>query len=93
MPVYHMKFLAPELNFGFAWNPDNKQVYIIHGNGAPHEQIASNVGAPEHAEILATMWLKGYRSSQRELGRVPGSKHHHMLAEAGAIGAKLSPGG
>ena len=93
MPTYHMKFLAPDLNFGFAWEPDTRELYIVHGNGQPHEQIAYNVGAPEHAEMLATMWLKGYRSKARELGREPGSRHFHMLAEAGAVGTKFSPGG
>jgi len=93
MPTYQMKFLAPDLNFGFAWEPDTRQLYIIHGNGKPHEQIAGNVRAPEHAEMLASMWLMGYRSRAREDNRIIGKRHFHMLAEAGAVGMKMNPGG
>jgi hypothetical protein len=93
MPTYKMQLLDPELNFGFAWDPDSASLYIVHGNGQPHEQIAGNIHAPEHAEILANMWLKGYRSRAREDGRKLGSKYYHLLAETGAVGAKLGPGG
>ncbi len=93
MPLYRMDFLDPELNFGFAWESGTGELYIVHGNGRPHEQIAGNVGAPEHAETLARMWLMGYRSRAREDRRILGNRHYHILAEGGAVGAKMSPGG
>jgi len=93
MPIYRMEFLAPDLNFGFAWNGDTRELFIIHGNGKPHEQIAGNVELKEHAELMARMWLMGYRSCAREQGRILGNPHRHLLAEGGAVGLKLSPGG
>ena len=64
----------------------------MHGNGKPHEQIAAGVMSPHEAEVLVEMWTKGYRSRAREGGRVLGNPHYHMLAEAGAIGAKMNGG-
>ncbi len=87
MPV--MKMVAPDLGFGFAWEPDDFKLWIIHGNGKPHEQIAGGVQSPQEAEALVGMWCKGYRSRAREDGRTLGSKHYHVLAEQGAVGAKL----
>lgn len=80
------KFVAPDLGFGFAWEPESRNLHIIHGSGAPHEQIASGVPSPEIAELFVGMWCKGYRSRAREITRKPGSKHYHMLAEPGQLG-------
>jgi len=93
MATYRMQMLDPEINFGFAWETGTGELFIVHGNGKPHEQIAGNVHAPEHAEMLARMWLMGYRSRAREDKRIVGNRHYHMLAEAGAVGATFSPGG
>lgn len=87
MPV--MKFVAPDLGFGFAWEPESRNLYIVHENGAPHEQIAASVMTPEVAEAFVGMWCKGYRSRAREIARKPGAKHYHMLAEAGQLGVVL----
>ncbi len=87
MPV--MKMLAPDLGFGFVWEPDSKALYIIRANGKMHEQIAANVQHPDHAEVLVNMWCRGYRSRVREEGRVLGKKHYHVLAESGAVGFKF----
>lgn len=87
MPV--MKMTAPDLGFGFAWDPDTKGLWIIHGNGVPHEQIATGVMAAHEAEVMVGMWCKGYRSRAREDNRTLGSKHYHVLAEQGAVGARL----
>lgn len=82
------KFSAPDLGFGFAWEPESRKLYIISAaNGAPHEQIAADVASPDLAELLVGMWCRGYRSRAREITRKPGSKHYHMLAEVGQIGA------
>ncbi len=84
MPI--MKMEAPDLGFGFAWDPEARSLYIIHGNGAAHEQIAAKVTSPEAAQMLAGMWCRGYRSRAREITRKPGNKHYHMFAETGNVG-------
>jgi hypothetical protein len=84
-----MKMLAPDLGFGFSWDPDDRNLWIVHGNGRPHEQIAGGVMNPQEAEALVGMWCKGYRSRAREDHRTLGSKHYHVLAEQGAVGARL----
>ena len=84
-----MKMSAPDIGFGFGWEPDSKALFIIHTNGAPHEQIASNIETPEIAHLMAAMWCRGYRSRVREMERVPGNKHYHMLAETGKVEMKL----
>lgn len=87
-----MRMVAPDLNFGFAWEPESKRVWIIHGNGKPHEQIAYGVMSPELAQQLVNAWCAGYRSRKQEEDRTPGSRHYHMLAEHGAVGLKFQPG-
>jgi hypothetical protein len=57
MPV--MKFSAPDLGFGFSWEPESRNLFIIHANGAPHEQIAANVMTPEVAEMLRRHVVQG----------------------------------
>jgi len=84
-----LRMIAPDLNFGFAWEPESRNLYIVHGNGAAHEQIAANVMTPEVAEAFVQMWCRGYRSRAREVTRQPGGKHFHMLAEQGAVGARF----
>lgn len=87
MPALNMN--APDLNFGFAWDTESKRLYIVHGNGQAHEQIAADIMSPELAQRLAETWLMGYRSRAREDKREIGKKYHHMLAEAGATGIKF----
>jgi hypothetical protein len=86
MPVLKME--APDLGFGFRWEPESRRLYIIHQNGAAHEQIAADIPSPELAQLLTEMWCRGYRSRAREITRKPGSKHYHILAETGEVGAK-----
>lgn len=81
------KFVAPDLGFGFAWSPENRSVYIIHGDSVTHEQIAADVMSPELAEMLVNVWCRGYRSRKREEERK--GKHYHMFAESGKVGAKI----
>ena len=88
MPI--MKMLAPDIGFGFAWKPEDNSLWVVHANGAPHEQIAKGVMTPHEAEVMAGMWAIGYRSRAREDNRTLGSKHYHILAEQGAVGAKMS---
>lgn len=87
MPV--MKMVAPDLGFGFAWEPESRNLYIIFSDGVPHEQIAAGVMNPIEAEALVGMWCKGYRSRAREAARMPGRKHYHVLAEGGTTGVKF----
>lgn len=81
-----MKMEAPDLGFGFRWEPESRKLYIIHASGASHEQIAAEVPSPEAAQALVSMWCRGYRSRAREITRQPGAKHHHMFAETGHVG-------
>ena len=90
MPV--MKMLAPDLGFGFAWEPESRNLWIIHANGQPHEQLANGVMTPKEAEVMVEMWCRGYRSRAREDGRVLGNPHHHLLAEKGAVKPKFTAG-
>jgi len=83
------KFVAPDINFGFAWESESLRLFIIHADGAPHEQIAAGVQTPEVAELLVNMWCRGYRSRAREITRKPGAKHYHLFAETGTIAAEL----
>lgn len=87
MPVLKME--APDLGFGFRWEPESRKLFIIHADGASHEQIATDVLTPEHAQALTGMWCRGYRSRAREITRKPGAKHYHMLAETGQLGVVL----
>lgn len=80
------KMVAPDLGFGFGYDPEARSLYVIHGNGASHEQIAANVMNGEVAEAFVAMWCKGYRSRAREITRKPGAPHYHMLAETGHVG-------
>lgn len=84
MPLLKME--APDLGFGFQWDPDSQALYIIHGNGKSHEQIAAKITSPEAAQLLAAMWCRGYRSRAREITRVPGNPHRHLFAETGQVG-------
>ncbi len=86
MPV--MKMEAPDLGFGFAWEPESRKLYIIHASGKSHEQIAADITTPEAAQTLAGMWAKGYRSRAREITRAPGAPHRHMLLETGHLGVE-----
>ncbi len=86
MPVLKME--APDLGFGFRWDPEGRSLYIIHANGASHEQIAADITSPEDAKRLTGMWCMGYRSRAREITRKPGAKHYHILAETGNLGWK-----
>lgn len=81
-----LKMQAPDLGFGFAWDPESRSLYIIHANGAAHEQIAAGITSPEAAQKLTEMWCRGYRSRAREITRQPGKKHYHMFAETGTVG-------
>jgi len=83
-----LRLEAPDLGFGFRWEPESRNLYIIHASGAAHEQIAAGIETPEAAQRLTEMWCRGYRSRAREITRKPGSKHYHMLAESGKIGSK-----
>lgn len=86
MSIFHIS--APDLGFGFAWEPHSQNLYIVHAdNGSPHEQIAAGVQNPQIAHLLVNMWCLGYRSRKREITRKPGARHLHMLAEGGKIGA------
>jgi hypothetical protein len=89
MPVYQMS--APDIGFGFAWEPESQRLYIVHAaDGAPHEQIAAGVATPQIAQLLVNMWCRGYRSRAREITRKPGAPHHHMFAETGSVGMALN---
>lgn len=86
MPV--MKMELPEIGFGFRWEPESRRLFVIHQNGASHEQIAADIHTPEAAQALVAMWGRGYRSRMREITRAPGAPHRHMFAESGKIGVK-----
>ncbi len=89
MPV--LRLSAPDIGFGFAWEPESRRLYIIQAdNGAPHEQVAAGVATPQIAHILVDMWCRGYRSRAREIARKPGSKHYHMFAEGMGVGVALN---
>jgi hypothetical protein len=85
-----LKMEAPDLGFGFRWDPESLKLYIIHADGTTHEQIGFDIPTPEAAQILAAMWCRGYRSRAREVTRKPGAKHYHMLAETGQLGVAYS---
>lgn len=86
MPVLHLE--APDLGFGFRWEPESKRLYIIHANGVTHEQVAAEVPTPEFAQLCAGLWSAGYRSCMRTGLRNPKVKHYQMLAERAKYNVK-----
>jgi hypothetical protein len=74
---------APDIEKRFAWEPESRKVYKVTASG--NELLMEDVPAADVAHLLVNMFAAGYRSRKRELVRIKGAKHHHMLLESGKV--------